>query len=139
MDIEFVATIAVVTPDPTRSRRLYVDALSLPLEGTEGDYAHSEVIAGCKSFGIWPLDQAAQACFGTTRWPVDRPVPQISLEFDVRSADAVNEAARELQEAGHDLLHGARTEPWGQTVARLQSQGPGITDLRPSQRGTPSR
>ena len=121
MDIEFVATIAVVTPDPTRSRSLYVDALRLPLEGAVGDYVHSEVIAGCKSFGVWPLDQAAQACFGTSRWPVDRPVPQVSIEFDVSSADAVNAAARELHEAGHDLLHGARLEPWGQTVARLQS------------------
>ena len=121
MDIEFVATIAVVTPDPTRSRRLYVDALRLPLEGAGGDYTHSESIAGCKSFGIWPLDQAAQACFGTSQWPVDRPVPQVSIEFDVASADAVNAAARELQEADHDLLHGARTEPWGQTVARLQA------------------
>ena len=121
MDIEFVATIAVVTPDPTRSRTLYVNGLRLPLEGAVGDYTHSEAIAGCKSFGIWPLDQAAQACFGTSRWPTDRPIPQVSIEFDVRTADAVYEAARELQEAGHDLLHGARTEPWGQTVARLQS------------------
>jgi hypothetical protein len=30
-------------------------------------------------------------------------------------------AAQELIEAGHDLLHEAREEPWGQTVARLQS------------------
>ena len=121
MDIGFIATIAVITPDPARSQRFYVDALGLALEGAAGDYIHSESIAGCKSFGIWPLEQAALACFGTTRWPADRPVPQVSIEFDVSSADAVDAAARELQEAGHDLLHGARTEPWGQTVARLQS------------------
>jgi uncharacterized glyoxalase superfamily protein PhnB len=30
-------------------------------------------------------------------------------------------AAQELQDAGHDLLHPPREEPWGQTVARLQS------------------
>jgi hypothetical protein len=30
-------------------------------------------------------------------------------------------AAQELADAGHDLLHVAREEPWGQTVARLQS------------------
>jgi len=34
---------------------------------------------------------------------------------------AVGSAAEELEQAGYDLLHPARTEPWGQTVARLQS------------------
>ncbi|MEZ5411874.1 MAG: hypothetical protein R2761_27820 [Acidimicrobiales bacterium] len=32
---------------------------------------------------------------------------------------AVAAAATELEAAGHRLLHGARTEPWGQTLARL--------------------
>jgi hypothetical protein len=34
---------------------------------------------------------------------------------------AVADGAAELEAAGHRLLHGARTEPWGQTVARLQT------------------
>jgi hypothetical protein len=93
--------------------------LGLPLEGDE--YLHSEQVAGCKSFGIWPLSQAAEACFGTPEWPVERPVPQVSVEFDVANADAVDAAARELQQTGYELLHLAREEPWGQTVARLQS------------------
>jgi catechol 2,3-dioxygenase-like lactoylglutathione lyase family enzyme len=121
MHIEFVGTLAVITPDPARSRSLYVDALGLPLLGEAEGYSHSEAIPGCKSFGIWPLSQAAQACFGTERWPAQRPVPQVSIEFDVPNADAVAPAARELIEAGHDLLHDAREEPWGQTVGRLQS------------------
>lgn len=121
MNIEFVATVAVIAPDPVRSRSLYVDALGLPLLGEGEGYSHSETIPGCKSFGIWPLSQAAQACFGTDRWPDKRPVPQVSIEFDVPSADAVAPATRELVGAGHDLLHEAREEPWGQTVARLQS------------------
>lgn len=121
MNIEFVATVAVIAPDPARSRRLYVDDLGLPLEGADDGYLHSETISGCKSFGIWPLSQAAQACFGHSQWPVDRPVPQVSLEFDVSSAQAVVDAMAELVEAGHQLLHQAREEPWGQTVARLQS------------------
>src|ERR1019366_8608012 len=78
-------------------------------------------IAGCKSFGIWPLSQAAEACFGTSQWPADRPVPQVSIEFDVADAAAVGPAARELEQAGYELLHPPREEPWGQTVARLQS------------------
>jgi catechol 2,3-dioxygenase-like lactoylglutathione lyase family enzyme len=119
VNIEFLATVAVIAPDPNASRRLYVEALGLPLEGEE--YQHSEQIAGCKSFGIWPLHQAAQACFGTPHWPAERPVPQVSIEFDVADAAAVGPAARELEQAGYELLHPAREEPWGQTVARLQS------------------
>jgi catechol 2,3-dioxygenase-like lactoylglutathione lyase family enzyme len=121
MNIEFLATVAVIAPDPITSRNLYVEALGLPLQGEGDGYYHSEQIAGCKSFGIWPLSQAAQACFGTGQWPAGRPVPQVSIEFDVADAAAVDPAARELEQAGYELLHGTREEPWGQTVARLQS------------------
>jgi catechol 2,3-dioxygenase-like lactoylglutathione lyase family enzyme len=122
MQIEFIASIAVITPDPAQSRSLYVEALGLPLEAAEGDdYLHSEKIDGAKHFGVWPLTQAAQACFGQPDWPRDRPVPQASVEFEVRDAEAVQPAAEELRERGYELLHDAREEPWGQTVARLQS------------------
>ena len=70
---------------------------------------------------MWPLTQAAQACFGTPEWPDDRPVPQASVEFEVGNPGAVQAAADELRAGGFTLLHDARTEPWGQTVARLQS------------------
>ncbi len=119
MNVEFVSTVAVIAPDPAASCELYVGALGLPLEGH--GYRHSERIAGCKSFGIWPLSQAAEACFGTPRWPAERPVRQVGIEFDVGDAVAVGSAAEELEQAGYELLHPARTEPWGQTVARLQS------------------
>jgi catechol 2,3-dioxygenase-like lactoylglutathione lyase family enzyme len=122
MRIEFLSTIAVIAADPSASRRLYIDTLGLPLaSGADGEYFHSEQLTGCKHFGIWPLHQAAQACFGTPSWPADRPVPQISLEFDVADAGAVGAAADELVAAGYEVLHPVRTEPWGQTVVRLQS------------------
>jgi catechol 2,3-dioxygenase-like lactoylglutathione lyase family enzyme len=122
VDVQFIASIAVIAPDPAESRKLYVDALGLPLEASEGDdYFHSEQIGGSKHFGVWPLTQAAQACFGTSEWPDDRPVPQASVEFEVGNPDAVQCAADELRAGGFSLLHDARTEPWGQTVARLQS------------------
>ena len=121
MNIEFLSTIAVIAPDPSASRALYRDALGLPLESHGDDYHHSEQIDGCKSFGIWPLSQAAEACFGASRWPAGRPVPQVSIEFDVADAGAVGPAVRELEERGYELLHAPREEPWGQTVARLQS------------------
>ena len=49
------------------------------------------------------------------------PIPQASIEFEVVDATAVAEAARELEGNGYTLLHPARTEPWGQTVARMLS------------------
>lgn len=110
----------MVAPDPRDSRRLYVDGIGLPLEG-QGDYYHSEKVGGSKHFGVWPLRDAAQACFGTNEWPADLPVPQASMEFEVADADAVAAAGEELEAAGYELLHSAHEEPWGQTVARLLS------------------
>jgi catechol 2,3-dioxygenase-like lactoylglutathione lyase family enzyme len=122
MDIQFIASVAVITSDPKKSRELFMDALGLPLEAGPGsDYFHSEQVDGSKHFGIWPLSEAAQACFGTSDWPADRVVPQMSLEFEVSDADAVQSAAEELRQRGFRLLHDRRQEPWGQTVARLQS------------------
>jgi catechol 2,3-dioxygenase-like lactoylglutathione lyase family enzyme len=122
VNVRFVTGIALIAPDPVESRKLYVDALGLPLEAAEGDdYFHSEQVDGTRHFGVWPLAQAAQACFGAPEWPAGRPVPQVSVEFEVPDAPAVQAAADELRDQGFALLHDAREEPWGQTVARLQS------------------
>jgi catechol 2,3-dioxygenase-like lactoylglutathione lyase family enzyme len=122
VQIEFIASFAPVTADPVASRALYVDGLGLPLEHASGDdYIHSEQIGGSKHFGVWPLSQAAEACYGTSNWPADVPVPQASIEFELADAGAVQAAAEELRAAGWELLHEARQEPWGQTVARLLS------------------
>ena len=121
MNVLFVASVAVITADPPESRKLYLDALELPLKADPtGDY-YSGAVEGSKHFGVWPLAQAAQACFGSTEWPSDRPVPQASVEFEVEDEDAVKAAEQELADAGFDLLHSTKTEPWGQTVARIQS------------------
>jgi hypothetical protein len=48
-------------------------------------------------------------------------IPQASVEFEVDSEAAVKEAEGELVEGGYDLLHETKTEPWGQTVVRVQS------------------
>ncbi|HLL21509.1 MAG TPA: hypothetical protein VK427_05230 [Kofleriaceae bacterium] len=122
MQILFLSSIAVIARVPATSRALFVDAIGLPLVALAGtDYFASEHVAGCKHFGVWPLAHAARACFGSERWPSDRPVPQVSIELEVASTEAVAAAAAELEAAGHTLLHDARLEPWGQTVARLQS------------------
>jgi catechol 2,3-dioxygenase-like lactoylglutathione lyase family enzyme len=119
MDVVFIASVAVVAADPPQSRSLFIDALGLPLEGEADGYYSSAAIPGSKHFGIWPLSQAAEACFGTPKWPADRVVPQASIEFEVRDAEAVAAAGAELERAGFEMLHPARTEPWGQTVTRL--------------------
>jgi catechol 2,3-dioxygenase-like lactoylglutathione lyase family enzyme len=121
VNIEFVASIAVITPDAAASRRLYMDALGLPLNQLDGDYFASEEIDGCKHFGVWPLSQAAEACFGASSWPAHVTVPQMSLEFELANPRSVGDGAEELRSRGYQLLHDAKEEPWGQTVARLLS------------------
>ena len=122
MDVLFIASVAAVVADPPQSRNLFIDALGLPLEGEGDGYYSSGSIPGSKHFGLWQLSEAAQACFGTPRWPAGRVVPQASIEFEVADADAVAAAGGELQRAGFELLHPARTEPWGQTVTRLLTE-----------------
>ncbi|MGH3150376.1 MAG: VOC family protein [Streptosporangiaceae bacterium] len=119
MDILFVTSVAVIAADPPQSRKLFMGALGLPLEGDGDGYYSSGNVAGTKHFGVWPLTEAAQACFGTPQWPAGRMIPQASIEFEVADAQAVASAGSELEQAGYELLHPARTEPWGQTVARL--------------------
>ena len=119
MDVSFITSVAVVAADPAQSRQLFMGALGLPLEGEGNGYYSGGNIAGSKHFGVWPLTEAAQACFGSPVWPAGLLVPQASIEFEVADADAVVAAGAELQQAGYELLHPARTEPWGQTVARL--------------------
>jgi catechol 2,3-dioxygenase-like lactoylglutathione lyase family enzyme len=118
MDVQFLASVAPIVRDAGATRSFYRDALGLSFEGHEGDYLFTHELEGAKHFGLWPLSEAATACFGTTEWPADVPVPQASIEFEV--ADVAS-AAAELRAKGHRLIHDARTEPWGQTTARLLS------------------
>jgi hypothetical protein len=53
----------------------------------------------------------------------------VSLEFEVASAEAVAAGAEELRSRGYQLLHDARMEPWGQTVARLISPEDAVVAL----------
>jgi catechol 2,3-dioxygenase-like lactoylglutathione lyase family enzyme len=115
MRILFVAGFAPIVQDMAASKRLYVDALGLPLQG---DYPMTEKLEGVKHLGLWTLSGAARSCFGTDTWPAGVPVPQASIEFEVEDVDA---AARELEAKGFRLLHPAKIEPWKQVIARLLS------------------
>ncbi len=118
MEVLFVASVSPIVPEPDASRAFYTSALGLSFEGGEGDYVFTEHLPGVRHLGVWPLRDAAVACFGSEDWPADTPVPQASIEFEV--AD-VAEAAHELEQRGYRLIHGAKTEPWTQIVARLLS------------------
>jgi catechol 2,3-dioxygenase-like lactoylglutathione lyase family enzyme len=83
MDIQFVASVAPIVRDTDEARWFYRDTLGLSFEGEEGDYVFTHKLEGTKHFGLWPLSEAANACFGTTEWPADIPVPQASIEFEV--------------------------------------------------------
>src|SRR5271166_1279882 len=109
MNIEFLSTVALIAPDPRASRKLYVDALGLPLESQGGDYQPQRAARRLPVSRLWPIAQAAEACFGTPHWPAERPVPRVSIEFDVRDAEAVGPAARELVQAPPgQAVHAAR-------------------------------
>lgn len=118
MDILFVASVAPIVADPDASHAFYADGLGVGFEGAEGDYAFTARLPGLQHFGLWPLAEAARACFGTDAWPADVPVPQASIEFEVGD---VADAAAELEQAGYRLVHGVKTEPWGQVTARVLS------------------
>lgn len=118
MNVQFVASIAPIVRDADAARSFYGDALGLAFEGRVGDYTFTQNLEGTKHFGLWPLSEAARACFGTMDWPTDLPTPQASLEFEVPDVAA---AAAELTAKGYRLIHGARTEPWNQITARQLS------------------
>jgi catechol 2,3-dioxygenase-like lactoylglutathione lyase family enzyme len=118
MDVQFVTSVAPIVRDVEASWSFYADALGLRFEGQDGYYVFTHELEGTKHFGLWPLSDAANACFGTTEWPSEIPAPQASIEFEVADVGA---AAAELAAKGYRLIHGARTEPWGQITARLLS------------------
>jgi catechol 2,3-dioxygenase-like lactoylglutathione lyase family enzyme len=118
MNVQFVASVAPIVRDAAAARAFYGDALGVSFEGGEDSYVYTHGLEGTKHFGLWPLSEAATACFGTTEWPSELPVPQASIEFEVADVAA---AANELEAKGYRLIHDARTEPWAQITARLLS------------------
>jgi len=123
MKVLFIASVSLISHGSPATKDLLTKTFGLPLEPSDADpdYVFSERLEGAKHFGVWPLKQAAEACFGAQEWPAHLPPPQLSLELEVESAEAVAAAETELRAGGHELLHGTRTEPWGQTVCRLLS------------------
>lgn len=122
LTVLFVAGFGPVTRDSVASQAFYQQTLGLPLKGMPGNEAYlsleADALAGVKHFALWPLDQAAQSCFGHSSWPEEYPAPQSWIEFEVAALEV---ASMELKAQGYQLLVDNRQEPWGQTVTRLLS------------------
>jgi catechol 2,3-dioxygenase-like lactoylglutathione lyase family enzyme len=115
----FAAGVSPIVRDRDASRRFYGEVLGLPLKvDEEYDYIATDSLEGLKHFGLWPLSEAAEACFGTKDWPSELPEPQATVEFDVDDVDA---AAKDLEAAGCRLLHEPKTMPWGQRIVHVLS------------------
>jgi predicted enzyme related to lactoylglutathione lyase len=115
----FAAGVAPIVRDRDESIRFYEKTLGITLQrDDEADYVSTGDLDGLKHFGLWPLSEAAEQCFGTTDWPADVPEPQATVEFDVDDVDA---AAAELQAVGYALLHEPKTMPWGQRIVHVMS------------------
>ncbi|MBF1800097.1 VOC family protein [Alloalcanivorax profundimaris] len=120
MDIKHIAGFATITKKPEASASLYQKTLGLPLE-KQDDYCFMDEFPGAHHFGVWPLRMAARSCFGQDEWPAHVPEPTATIEFELADVAAVEAAVEEMKAEGHDFIHEARTEPWGQTVARFIS------------------
>ena len=112
----FIAGFGPIVREAGASRKLYSQTFGIPFKEEIGGYLHTEALKGAKSFALWPLSEAAQSCYGRDSWPVDVPIPQAWIEFDV---DNVERATAELESRGYRMLVRNKKEPWGQTVSRF--------------------
>jgi hypothetical protein len=114
----FVAGFGPIVRERIAGRDLYGETLNISFKEEQGGYLHTETLKGVRTFALWPLEQAAQSCFGKDTWPDNTPVPQAWLEFDVEDVEG---ATAELESRGYQLLIKNKKEPWGQTVTRFLS------------------
>jgi predicted enzyme related to lactoylglutathione lyase len=119
MKVLFCAGFSPIVSDRDASLAFYEQALGIQFDRDDNsEYVSTGDLDGLKHMGLWKLSDAAEACFGTTDWPSELPIPQATVEFDVDDVDA---AAAELQGAGYALLHEPKTMPWGQQIVHVLS------------------
>ena len=113
--IRHLAGIAEIVDDLEAAVSFYRNDLGLEVDDSvSADYA-SVKVPGVIHFGLWSREAAAEATFGD-RGAVDRVALGLTIEFEVNEVPAASQA---LDGRGIKLLHGPKTEPWGQTTARF--------------------
>ena len=120
LKIDCIAGYATITREPAASASLFRDVLGLPLEGDE-DYIYMQDFPVAGHFGVWSLAMAARSCFGKDEWPSGIPAPTSTVEFELQDEQALKDAVCYMKGKGYSFIHEARTEPWGQSVARFMS------------------
>jgi hypothetical protein len=121
MKVAFVAGFGPIVKATDASRAFWGDGLGIDLEESSPGYWTNDNLEGMNAFALWPLSQAAEACFGKDSWPADLPEPQAWMELDLESADDVAPATAEMAGRGYRILVDSKLEPWGQTVSHLLS------------------
>src|SRR5581483_259309 len=72
----FIAGFGPIVREAAISRKHYNQVLGIAFKEESGSYLHTEALGGAESFALWPLEQAAQSCFGKDSWPDELPAPQ---------------------------------------------------------------
>jgi hypothetical protein len=121
MKVAFVAGFGPIVKETDASRSFWGEGLGITLEESSPGYWTNDNLEGMNAFALWPLSQAAEACFGKDAWPPDLPEPQAWMELDLESAEDVRPATAEMAGRGYRILVDSKLEPWGQTVSHLLS------------------
>ena len=75
MKASFVAGFGPIVRDVDASRTFWGAGLGVGLAEIAPGYWTNDDLDGVKAFGLWPLAQAAESCFGADTWPAEVPVP----------------------------------------------------------------
>lgn len=118
LNILFVTGFGPIAQKQELTQKLYLDTFNIPFKEEEGGYLHTDTLEGVNFFGLWPLQLAAESCFGKKDWPEEIKIPQAWIEFDVED---VKKASEVLKSQGYKLLVENKKEPWGQVVTRFIS------------------
>ena len=120
MELKFVAGVTPIVRDLDASLAFYRDTLGVPVANSEDhpEYFATDDMPGLKHIGLWRLEDAAEACFGSTdgRRRDARPASDHRVRRRRRRGGRAGDGGRGLHARARP-----RTEPWGQELARVMS------------------
>jgi catechol 2,3-dioxygenase-like lactoylglutathione lyase family enzyme len=111
MDIKLVSSVIFVK-DLEKSRRLFEETLEQKVLMDHGPNIGFE-----GGFALWQSDHAGQIVFGDVPGEEkSQVIPSGELYFETMQLD---EAFTRIVEAGVEMIHPLRVQPWGQRVFRF--------------------